>query len=235
MTNSVVLVLLALFLNGSVQAQGNSWQTYSPSDSRFSVELPAPLRKVMSFEAEQRASLALDQKMKGASCYAAIETTPGESRFGIIVIPAKYLSKISMSKEGVFRSLSYTFLADDDEPQFLKPPLELIQNGLSGKEYIYIKDSKYSGSLYTRGRILDAGSAFYVLVYVGRDEKDLLSFDANRFLNSFRVRGFKKRARTFKTQVKRRGSMYSSSSTVGEFENFIARDVVAYIDQLYRM
>ena len=30
------------------------------------------------------------------------------------------------------------------------------------------------------------------------------------------------------------GSMYSSSVTVGDFENFIARDVVAYIDQRYR-
>ena len=30
------------------------------------------------------------------------------------------------------------------------------------------------------------------------------------------------------------GSMYSSSATVGDFENFIARDVVAYIDQQCR-
>lgn len=30
------------------------------------------------------------------------------------------------------------------------------------------------------------------------------------------------------------GSMYSSSATVGDFENFIARDVVNYIDQHYR-
>jgi enterochelin esterase-like enzyme len=30
------------------------------------------------------------------------------------------------------------------------------------------------------------------------------------------------------------GSMYSSSTTVGDFENYIARDVVSYIDQHYR-
>jgi enterochelin esterase-like enzyme len=30
------------------------------------------------------------------------------------------------------------------------------------------------------------------------------------------------------------GSMYSSSTTVGDFENFIARDLVAYIDRYYR-
>jgi enterochelin esterase-like enzyme len=30
------------------------------------------------------------------------------------------------------------------------------------------------------------------------------------------------------------GSMYSSSTTVGDFENFIARDLVSYVDQHYR-
>ena len=30
------------------------------------------------------------------------------------------------------------------------------------------------------------------------------------------------------------GSMYSSSATVGDFENYVARDVVAYVDQHYR-
>ena len=30
------------------------------------------------------------------------------------------------------------------------------------------------------------------------------------------------------------GSMYSSSVTTGDFENYVARDVVAYIDAHYR-
>lgn len=36
------------------------------------------------------------------------------------------------------------------------------------------------------------------------------------------------------SKTRHNGSMYSSSVTVGDFENFIARDVVAYIDQRYR-
>src|SRR5690349_15968934 len=36
------------------------------------------------------------------------------------------------------------------------------------------------------------------------------------------------------SKTRHNGSMYSSSVTVGDFENFIARDVVAYIDQHYR-
>ena len=30
------------------------------------------------------------------------------------------------------------------------------------------------------------------------------------------------------------GSMYSSSATTGDFENYIARDIVAYMDAHYR-
>jgi enterochelin esterase-like enzyme len=36
------------------------------------------------------------------------------------------------------------------------------------------------------------------------------------------------------SKTQHNGSMYSSSVTVGNFENFIARDVVAYIDRRYR-
>jgi enterochelin esterase-like enzyme len=36
------------------------------------------------------------------------------------------------------------------------------------------------------------------------------------------------------SKTRHNGSMYSSSLTVGDFENFIARDVVAYIDRHYR-
>jgi len=185
----LTLVFLAALLSGVVHAQGRPWRAYSPSDSSFSVELPAPLRKVMSFQGEHGANLEPDQQMKGASCYAAIETTPRESRFGIIVFKDKYLRKIPMSRKEFVTSLGYTFLADDDEAQFLKVPVLVRNNGLLGQEYLYVKESEHSSSLYTRGRIFDAGSSFYVLVYVGRDEKDLTSPDAERFFNSFRVRG----------------------------------------------
>jgi len=36
------------------------------------------------------------------------------------------------------------------------------------------------------------------------------------------------------SKTRHNGSMYSSSETVGDFENYVARDVVAYIDQHYR-
>jgi hypothetical protein len=185
---ATITLLLALALSGgAVCAQDKTWKAYLPPDSSFSVELPAPLRRVKSFEGEHGASLEPDQEIKGVSCYAAIETTPRDSRFGIIVVRAKGLRRIPMSREEFLRSLSYTFLADDDETQYMREPVSARQGGLSGKEYLYVKDS--SPSLFTRGRVFDAGGIFYVLVYVGRDEKDLASPDAERFLNSFRPRG----------------------------------------------
>jgi len=189
---ATITLLLALALSGgAVYAQDKTWKAYLPPDSSFSVELPAPLRRVKSFEGEHGASLEPDQEIKGASCYAAIETTPRDSRFGIIAIRAKGLRRIRMSREEFLRSLSYTFLADDDETQYLREPVPVRQGGLSGREYLYVKDS--SPSLFTRGRVFDAGGIFYVLVYVGRDEKDLASPDAERFLKSFRLGGRAKR------------------------------------------
>ena len=192
----IICISVAAQMSSVAHAQDKSWRDYSPPDSSFSVELPAPLRKVMSFEGEHGASLEPDQEMKWASCYAAIETTHGDSRFGIIALEAKSLRKIprSMSRVEFLTSLSYTFLADDDETQYLRTPVVVNHNGLTGKEYFYVKgEHSFSCCLYIRGRIFDTGNRIYVLVFVGRDEKDLASPDAERFLNSFRVRERSKR------------------------------------------
>lgn len=183
-------VLVVAQMSSVAHAEDKSWRAYSPPDASFSVELPAPLRKVMSFEGEHGASLEPDQEIKWASCYAAIETTPKDSRFGIIVLETKSLRKIlrSMSRDEALTSLSYTFLADDDETQYLKAPIEIKYNGLKGKEYFYVKESgyPYGNKLFTRGRIFDVGSKIYVTIFVGQNAQDLTSPVAERFLNSFR-------------------------------------------------
>jgi hypothetical protein len=191
MMKAVLTCVIAVALLSNVSyAQNKSWRSYSLPDSSFSIELPAPLRKVMSFEGEHGASLEPDQKIQWATCYAAIETSPEDSRFGIIIIGTKFLRKIRrlMSRKELLTSLSYTFFADDDETQYLRRPVGVQQNGLTGREYFYVKEHSLSCCLYTRGRIFDAGSRIYVLVFVGRDSEDLRSPAANRFLNTFRLR-----------------------------------------------
>ena len=169
-------------------AQNKEWQVYSPPDKSFSVELPAPLRPVMSFSGEHNASLDPGQKSGWCPCYAAIETTPDDSRFGIIVINAKQKFLRSQPREGeygLYWYLGANLVGNEDEaePTSVK---EISANGLKGKEYIY---TYTRNGVSTRGRIFETSGRIYVIVFVGKDDNDLTSPDAERFLNSFRLRG----------------------------------------------
>jgi hypothetical protein len=181
---TAVILLAALFLTSSPRrAQG--WRTYSPSDNSFSVDLPVPLQRAMSFEGEHGASLEEDQRIGWASCYAAIETTPRDSRFGVIVINDRTRLHRSQKRETWLKYLARVFLADDDETQFLRAPTVVKHDGLAGKEYLYVKEDTLNFKLFTRGRIFDTGDKIYVIVFVGENTADLTSPDAERFLNSF--------------------------------------------------
>ena len=81
-------------------------------------------------------------------------------------------------------------IGDDDDPD-PKIQKRVTVNGLRGNEYFHIREKNAGGGtqfeLYTRGRIFDRGNRIYVVTFIGRDEKDLRSPDAQRFLNSFRL------------------------------------------------
>lgn len=180
------IVLIAQMI-AQAQMKEGVWRVYSSPDKKFNIELPSPLRKVMSFEGEHGANLDLDQKIRWADCYAVIETTPQESRFGVIVINGRSKFVRSQKREEILEYLSWVFLADDDELQHMREPVAVKQNGLRGREYFYV-DSVGSSNLYTRGRIFDTGIRIYILVFVGRDTNDLRSAEADRFLDSFQLR-----------------------------------------------
>ena len=146
----------------------------------------------MSFEGEHGASLEPDQKEKNVECYSAIETTPQDSRFGIIVINPAGKSLRSFKREELLEHLSVFLIGNDDESQFMRTPAAITRNGLSGKEYFYVREGSKGCDLCTRGRIFRVGNRLYVLVFVGQNVKDSTSVDAERFLNSFRLRGEKK-------------------------------------------
>ncbi|MDQ3803162.1 MAG: hypothetical protein M3416_04835 [Acidobacteriota bacterium] len=170
----------------TAQAPTAGWRVYSPPHQSFSVESPAPLRKVQSFSGEHQASLERNQKNHWAACYAAIETTPEDSRFGVVVINARQKFIRSQPREeprGLYWYLGAILIGNEDEaePTSVKG---IDVNGLKGKEYVYT-----GGGVSTRGRIFETGGKIYVVVFVGKDDKDLTSSDAERFLNSFRVRG----------------------------------------------
>lgn len=171
--------------------QTNAWRPYSPPDKSFTIELPAPLTKVDSFEGEHGA-YEVDKSEKRICCaYAAIETTPEESRFGIIVIQkkARGFEKINLDNEETLSFLALNLIGDDDFSSYMKKPSHIVQDGLKGREYFYIKDDKLNNvTQYNRGRIFITKDKIYVAVFVGKDENDLKSQDANRFFDSFHIR-----------------------------------------------
>jgi hypothetical protein len=145
------------------------------------------MRKVMSFDGEHGANWDSEQDKGFFSSYAAIETSAKDCRFGVVVVDGKLERLSSMKREEFLEYLSWLFLADDDELQFMRAPVAINHHGLTGKEYLYVMETTYD-NLYTRGRIFDAGDKIYVIVFVGRNVKDLTSSDAEHFLNSFRLR-----------------------------------------------
>ncbi len=186
------IVLAASFLHfafADARAQ-DRWQIYSSPDKGFSVEAPAPLRKVPSFDGEHGANLAPDQKIRWATCYAIIETTPEDARFGVVVVNGRLKVMRARPQSEVLWHLGAVLIGDDDDPN-PKTQKPITVNGLTGNEYFHIRESNAGGGtqseLYTRGRIFDRGDRIYVVTFIGRDAKDLTSADAERFLNSFRL------------------------------------------------
>jgi hypothetical protein len=184
---------LAVIMFAASRGHAQDWRVYSSPNKSFSVELPAPLSKVKSFDGEHGVNFGGGQGEQGVSSYAAIEADPDDCRFGIIVISGRLGATLlgSQPRDKSFWYLSVLFIGDDDDA---KPDIEreVLVNGLSGREYFYIRDEQKFplgrvSSHHTRGRIFDADGKLYIVVFVGRKTADLTSPDAERFLNSFRV------------------------------------------------
>ena len=180
------LVSLATATLGVSSAQDISWRRYAPADKSFSIELPSSLIRVASFDGEHGANFDPGQSEQGASSYSA-KSASEESRFGIVVINGRSKFLGSLKRAKALEGLGWLLIADEDELQFMRPATSIKHGGLVGKEYLYIKENTIQYPLFTRGRIFDTGKRIFVLVFIGRDAKDLHSSDAERFFGSFRL------------------------------------------------
>jgi hypothetical protein len=145
-----VIILTLVVIVPIAHAQTANWQRYAPRGSGFSVESPVPLRKVESFSGEHNASLERSQRIEWASCYAAIETAPEDSRFGVIVINSRerqFRAQPRNGEYGLFWYLGAFLIGNEDEATPTSEQAVSV-NGLEGKEYIYTH-----GGVSTRGRI----------------------------------------------------------------------------------
>jgi hypothetical protein len=179
----ITATLLAITL--PVLGQPKTWQMQTSCDG-FSVELPSPLYKVSWFEGKHGAEIEPDGEFNsGKSCYAALQENPKHRQFGIVVFDERGESTARERegyKKGIFGAWHFMIGGDDDEATSEK----IVRvNGLLGREYVFAKAIQLD--TYTRGRIFYVNGRLYFIILVTSSAEDLMSPDADRFLNSFHI------------------------------------------------
>jgi hypothetical protein len=177
---TALLTLSGIF--SVVSAQTNAWRIQSPCENNFSVELPTPLYRVSWFEGKHGASLEPDEGFDDdKASYVALQSVPKMRQFGIVVLNVPKKERNNYRRKD-FGGWYFMIGGDDAEPT----SEEVVRvNGLIGKEYVYAKE--IAADTYTRGRIFYADGRLYFIVFKASAIEDLMSADASRFLNSFRI------------------------------------------------
>ena len=178
-----VLCMLASSAGATVKSQTNPWRVQSPCDKSFTVRVPVHLYEVSWFEGKHGPSIEPEDGWdKGGRAFVALQGTPRRRQFGVVVQDVPRHERHLLEKRD-FGGLYFVIGGDDATPTTEKT---IHVNGLIGREYIY--SNAISEDTYTRGRIFYAAGRIYIIVFVGTSAEDLTSADADRFLNSFRVR-----------------------------------------------
>lgn len=179
----LIVLLTASGAFTSIPAQQKAWRVQSPCNNNFSVKVPVPLYEVGWFEGKHGPSLEPDEEFdKGGAAYVALQATPKKRQFGVVVqdVPVKDRPEY---RKGEFGG-SYFVIGGDDATPTRERVVHV--NGLTGREYVYAKEITLD--TFTRGRIFYTGGRLYIVVFVASTPQDLMSPEANRFLDSFRVR-----------------------------------------------
>jgi hypothetical protein len=172
----------------STNAQQQTWKRQSPCDNDFSVEVPSPLYRVGWFEGKHGATFDPDEDFdQDTASYFAWRSTPAKLHFGVLV------EKVSQGERSELKRLEFggnwCMIGGDDVWTFTERIVR--RNGLTGKEYVYTE--AVAANRYPRGRIFYARGRLYFVIFVGTTAADLTSPDAERFLNSFRLRKVRRR------------------------------------------
>lgn len=180
---SAVALVLALAACACAQTQGakiskSSWQVFAPAGLGFRIEVPFKPARIKSEYGD------IDPKgYKSIYVYGPRETSRRTSAFEIIVlVPSEAMSKENggVNKLG---GLEFTIGGDDAEPTSQFP---INVNGFQGKEFIYhFPEAEKLG--HRRGRVIDAKTRIFVLIYATNTASSLQSSAAARFFNSFKL------------------------------------------------
>lgn len=143
----------------------NGWRVFSPPDGSFRIETPVSLSRIDDMYGDD-----------SPEEYKTIDVFGGESKSQSILIVVLTPSE-KMRREhpngNELGGLEFVIGGDDAEP--LSEKLINVQ-GLKGKEFIYNR---------RRGQILDAGERIFVIVYAGKNAKNLNSLSATKIFGSF--------------------------------------------------
>ena len=179
-----ILVSLLLLFSIAYAADAQNWQVYRSPYQRFQLLIPkGPVRYTPPHSAKLKDTFIA----KGVAVYQFGEVpSTGFPRYSAFVF--KYSNKESKemrAHRNWLRYIAVMALGDDDEPQFLSDPKNIEENGLSGKEFIYMMDG--TRKRFSKGRFFEVRSKLYVLCFEARSKEDLESADGEKFLRSFKL------------------------------------------------
>ena len=155
-----------------------NWQVFSPPDKGFKIEVPAKPRRIDDLYGDTDSN-----GYKSIDVYGVSQSSPTRREYQIIVlVPSEGMRK-EHPKGNELGGLEFTIGGDNAEP---KSESDIKVGNFKGKELIYaLTDAEALG--HRKGRIIDAGTKVFVLIYATNAASDLSSSAAARFFNSFKV------------------------------------------------
>lgn len=186
-TFQTIIVVVVLGSLSGVVAQVKDWRVQEPCASDFSVMLPAPLYEVSSFEGKHGPTLDAERGFDNfGHAFVALQKTSMERQFGIVVRNFSKKEQKELGRDLVHGNVDgFQFMIGGDDTTPTNEKVVRV-NGLVGREYTYAKE--ITSDTYARGRIFFVNNRFYFVIFVTSKAEDLSSADAERFLNSFRLR-----------------------------------------------
>lgn len=170
---SYSLLLIAVLLGDAICANAQlNWKLYTPSDRRFSVELPAK----PSYQRRSIAGIvgALPGPVDGITVIDSYNLPINEPNTSLRI------NVYSVSDRDTYQQFEKKRAASPQNPYYLKDePVEL--NGLHGREYIYQK-----GKLASRLLIVFADHLVYTIAFSTESDKGVARGAIDRIFSSFR-------------------------------------------------
>lgn len=180
---SALTVVLAVATCSGAQTQGakisrSSWQVFAPPGLGFRIEVPSKPARIKNEYSD------IDSKgYKSIYVYGPRESSRKTSAFEIIVLVPSDAMRKENSGVNKLGGLEFTIGGDDAEPTSQSP---IKVDGLQGKEFIYhFPEAEKLG--HRKGRVIDAKTRIFVLIYATNTASSLQSPAAARFFNSFKL------------------------------------------------